>query len=389
MIRVALLLSLLAAPAFGGTFYALDANFVDGISADGSVVLARRTFAPKLKGPERGQAVLWTRQKAKEVVPPTLSDGFQGNDLSADGSTVAGQFWHYQSGSFSDSGAAWSVDGFKFQGGTPLDAVSGDGTKVSRENILVDASGETALPFRITDISADGQTVVGFGSDLRPYRWNGASAPIGNPLAVDAKVSADGSIVYVSPPSGTASRWTEQTGAVAVPGFSFITGVSSNGLYAAGFGSPVNDEGETRVITPDGVINSGAWGDGWALLLATAVSDDGLTIAGYGRPPGGGRWQAWVYDRGATWLPGDANRDGRVDLADFGTLKANFGSGRSWSYGDFDGSGRIDLADFGILKSQFGVAAPEPGTLNLAAAGLLIPMIAAARRRTLRRNATD
>ena len=75
-------------------------------------------------------------------------------------------------------------------------------------------------------------------------------------------------------------------------------------------------------------------------------------------------------------LPGDANADGRVDLTDFGVLKANFGQPGGLSQGDFDGTGRIDLTDFGILKSNFGkvqkgAAVPEPSTLLLAAFGLV------------------
>ncbi len=57
---------------------------------------------------------------------------------------------------------------------------------------------------------------------------------------------------------------------------------------------------------------------------------------------------------------GDANGDGRVDLTDFGILKANFGKGSGWSQGDFDGNGRVDLTDFGLLKNAFGLT----GALN-------------------------
>ncbi|MEM1011783.1 MAG: PEP-CTERM sorting domain-containing protein [Planctomycetota bacterium] len=52
---------------------------------------------------------------------------------------------------------------------------------------------------------------------------------------------------------------------------------------------------------------------------------------------------------------GDANLDGRVDLADFGVLRANFGvDDRFWQDGDFNADRQVDLADFGILRANFG-----------------------------------
>ncbi len=74
--------------------------------------------------------------------------------------------------------------------------------------------------------------------------------------------------------------------------------------------------------------------------------------------------------------PGDANDDGRVDLSDFGLLKAHFGSGSLWGEGDFDASLSVDLSDFGILKQNFGTGTlpagvPEPSAGVLAAIGLL------------------
>lgn len=53
-------------------------------------------------------------------------------------------------------------------------------------------------------------------------------------------------------------------------------------------------------------------------------------------------------------LPGDANRDGVVDLLDFAALKEGFGTQSGWEGGDFDWSGETDLRDFAILKSAFG-----------------------------------
>ena len=60
-------------------------------------------------------------------------------------------------------------------------------------------------------------------------------------------------------------------------------------------------------------------------------------------------------------LPADFNRDGAVNLSDFGVLRANFGTGgfvRSVLQGDATGDGNANLADFGILRGSFGRTTP-------------------------------
>ncbi|MEM1011785.1 MAG: matrixin family metalloprotease [Planctomycetota bacterium] len=86
-------------------------------------------------------------------------------------------------------------------------------------------------------------------------------------------------------------------------------------------------------------------------------------------------------------LLGDANRDGVVDLADFGILRANFGLTGGFGDANFNNDGVVDLTDFGILRSNFGNSSasdlaildawvatiPEPttGLFALASVGLL------------------
>ncbi|MFW6154577.1 MAG: choice-of-anchor Q domain-containing protein [Planctomycetota bacterium] len=57
--------------------------------------------------------------------------------------------------------------------------------------------------------------------------------------------------------------------------------------------------------------------------------------------------------------PGDADRDGDVDLDDFLVLKQHFGlpAGATWAMGDFNASRSVDLDDFVLLKQHFGAGA--------------------------------
>ena len=70
-----------------------------------------------------------------------------------------------------------------------------------------------------------------------------------------------------------------------------------------------------------------------------------------------------------TFLRGDANGDGRVNLNDFNILAANFGqSPRNFTQGDFDYSGNVNLNDFNILASRFGVVV-SPAVADMRAGG--------------------
>ena len=85
-------------------------------------------------------------------------------------------------------------------------------------------------------------------------------------------------------------------------------------------------------------------------------------------------------------IPGDANRDGKVDGSDVTILAGNWQAGVgdpntetiTWEMGDFNGDGQIDGSDVTILAGnwQYGVeatasAVPEPGAITLLLYGLV------------------
>lgn len=58
---------------------------------------------------------------------------------------------------------------------------------------------------------------------------------------------------------------------------------------------------------------------------------------------------------------GDATRDHRVDISDFGILAANFNqSPRTFDQGDFDGNGAVTISDFAVMAANFNTAQPTP-----------------------------
>jgi hypothetical protein len=90
-------------------------------------------------------------------------------------------------------------------------------------------------------------------------------------------------------------------------------------------------------------------------------------------------------------VPGDANRDGKVDLSDFAILSGNYRKGpgetRGWDQGDFNGStgglNEVDLSDFAILSGHYNqtatglasvpavAAVPEPSSMIVGLVGAL------------------
>jgi hypothetical protein len=85
-------------------------------------------------------------------------------------------------------------------------------------------------------------------------------------------------------------------------------------------------------------------------------------------------------------LPGDANFDGRVGIADLSALADHYGltAGVGWRQGDFTDDGGVGIADLALLADHYGwggggrTAVPEPTCLFLLVSSGLI---AVARRR--------
>jgi len=82
------------------------------------------------------------------------------------------------------------------------------------------------------------------------------------------------------------------------------------------------------------------------------------------------------------WRFGDFNASGKIDLNDFGLLKANFGTGAHPTQGNANFDDVIDLEDFSILKENFGVnphamvgTVPEPSCWILALTSLAWALI--------------
>src|SRR5205814_1482555 len=89
---------------------------------------------------------------------------------------------------------------------------------------------------------------------------------------------------------------------------------------------------------------------------------------------------------------GDANLDGKIDIADYGQIDFNVPLGTSgWYNGDFNYDGKIDIADYGIIDFNIGIqgapsstAGPLGGFPTAAAAPPSAPRAAIPRERSPR-----
>jgi probable HAF family extracellular repeat protein len=295
-------------------------SIAEGVSADGSVVVGTRSGTGI---PER--AFRWTRGTVMEYFP----DGNTALGVSPDGAIAVG-FGHSGSGT---QALRWTMDG----------------------GMLTLGNG------RAYGVSADGSVIVGIGTGSEAFRWTQGSGMVGigilpgfdTSLAQD--VSVDGSLVV----GYSGDDWF-------TPGEAFLWD-ASHGMRSL-----------RDVLVND--FDLGASLAGWTLASANDMSADGQFIVGSGTNPSGNT-EAWIARIGPqSTLPGDFNRDGSVDTADYVVWRKSDGTQPgydSWR----SNFGRSTSSGIGTVSSTDAAAMiPEPASLALATAGLL-GWITRARRR--------
>ena len=271
----------------GGSFYS-DAN---GVSADGSVVVGISNIG------NGNEAFRWT-QATGMVGLGNLSgwNSSSASGVSADGSVVVG------------TASPTGTDGEVFRW-TQATGMVGLGN-LSRGYLSPGPR-----------VSADGSVVVGYStSNYEASRWTQATGTVGlgnlewewASFGEAYGVSADGSVVvgYSSNDvSFEAFRWTQQTGMVGLghlPSvdfrfFSLASGVSGDGSVVVGYSESANGDeafiwNSTQGMRSLQQVLSNDYGldlTGWTLLVASAISADGLTIVGTGINPNGIS-EAWI-----------------------------------------------------------------------------------------------
>ena len=217
--------------------------------------------------------------------------------------------------------------------------------------IGIDAGGVT--PIFIDDVDDDGQGDVKFysGSILDPYdlgavpgQWATVMTWEGTLLENDLALSADATT------AGWEMQFVGNELQVRLPGGDLNGDFDGNGVYECAdvdaLVAEIASGGNTSSfdLTGDGAITSADL-DAW-------LSEAGEANLGPGR----------------TYLDGDGNLDGVVDVGDFNIWNQNkFTSVSAWCSGDFNADGVIDVGDFNIwnqnkFTASDAAAVPEPST---------------------------
>lgn len=154
---------------------------------------------------------------------------------------------------------------------------------------------------------------------------------------------------------GTQFDRVDVTGSAALAGELSI----SAGLYNPGY------------LVPHEIVHAGG-----------GVNGVFSSIAGVPLAPA--KYLAVTYDADSVFvtaaLPGDANLDGTVGIADFATLAAHFNNSGTWALGSFDGNTAVNLSDFALLAGNFNLSVPtaRPAAAAVPEPGVPASLVAAA-----------
>lgn len=277
----------------GGTQYLSPSSWLytssAGISADGNTVVSTVADETGMFSAARWTTGTQSWENLGGLPGQKSPDGKQissGWGVSGDGSTVVGLGWHTN---YRAEGFSWTQSGGMVGLGQP-------------------SSGSS----RASAISADASTVVGFYEhpdfgNRRPVRWTNGGAPdlfLGEEMVGEAAgVNSNGSIICggatLDNGPSRAFLYTQGTGATNLGyigpddfgfGQSYCNGVSDDGSIAVGWsGDNLFGVVQGFVWTPTGGMQNAAEflaaagvvvPNQWFINSVTAISADGLTIAG-------------------------------------------------------------------------------------------------------------
>lgn len=263
-----------------------------GVSGDGSVVVGRGGA---------GDSYRWTQATGMVALPDSLSGQpviVQADAVSTDGSTIVG---HCYGTTVSGQACRW------------IPALQGLGG-------LIAPPQPPSFISHAYAVSGNGSVVVGRARDTTgkdvAFRWEGGvMSSLGylpggdSDLSIAYGVSQDGSfVVGGSGSSPEAFRWTQETGMVGLghlPGtgaYSEALAVSGDGSIVVGYSHAEGGVDQAFVWDAtngmrnlrDVLIAQGVAVDWHELSTALAISADGRTIVGRGRPYSGMSQEAWV-----------------------------------------------------------------------------------------------
>lgn len=369
----------------------------DDLSSDGSVVVGQST------GFSHREAIRWTSEGGMiglGVLAGSVRS--QAVGVSSDGSVVVGFSERFAN---NDEAFRWTSEGGMvglgdLEGGLFFSrafGVSENGSMVVGESqsaagteaflwtaeggmiSLGDLPGGNMSSFA-WDISGDGTVIVGKGrSALGPeaFRWTSEGGMIGLGdlpggafSSAASSVSLDGRVIVGSSQSTSGEEaflWTSESGMVGlgtIPGsnssFSHAGAVSSDGSVVVGvsgleafiWNADQGMQNLKEVVETQYGLNLGAWN----LLVATAISSDGLTIAGAGFNPAG-NLEAWILILPDS-CPLDLNDDGLIDVLDLLQVVHALRT-RGNVAEDLDGDGLVTPRDMHMIIRNFGICESE------------------------------
>ncbi len=268
-------------------------SMASGVSADGSVVVGSGDSTSAPSTPLSG--FRWVAGKGLNRIEPIPGSYLcTATGVSADGATVSGTCLTINNEAFRWTPATGSIGLGRFGGGS-------------------DATSSAAA------ISFDGAVIVGAGHPvlIGAMAWpaSGEAIVIGKLPSDDSAsasaVSRDGTVIVGTSRNEaqvpTAFRWDRQAGMSALGSTasgiqgSVAAGVSGDGTMIVGWLITATRESafvwdaEHGLRQLETVLASDNRADiaGWQLTRATAISDDGRTITGYGTNPQG-QTEGWI-----------------------------------------------------------------------------------------------
>ncbi len=296
---------------------------IHALSGDGRVAVG-------YSGTGLGAPIRWTAADGLQALemPPGATDG-RAYDASFNGDMIVGQV----SLPGRRASTLWTSGAYQELPGIPgtfgyAGSISGDGSVIAGTDFMqgpyrwTAAGGYQSLGSAgvVQDISSDGSVIVGDGAvvDGGGFRWTSTDGLVSLGALPDTwnasypnAASADGSVLVGRVQRGSASfvsrafRWTEALGYQLLPEIvpdaqTFALDVSADGGTVVGstLGIPGGGaciwyaDGSSRLLS-DLFSELGLDLGGMSLIEATAISADGLTIAGRGINPDG-RFEGWV-----------------------------------------------------------------------------------------------